>query len=101
VTLTASAESHGLTVVVSDTGPGIPPEDLGRIFERFYQVDKSRSRSAGVGLGLAITKEIVEAHGGQVSVTSPAGQGAHFTVVLPFARPDDITLARKRKTPAQ
>lgn len=84
VTLTAQATSTRLTVNISDTGPGIPAEDLGRIFERFYQVDKSRSRSVGVGLGLAITREIVEAHGGQVSVSSPPGQGAHFSVTLPL-----------------
>ncbi len=105
VTLTATVASTHLTVTISDTGPGIPPEDLSRIFERFYQVDKSRSRSAGVGLGLAITKEIVEAHGGQVSVASPPGQGAQFSVVLPLTRPDDaqatLTLARKQKAPAR
>lgn len=99
VTLTATPTPHGLTLLISDTGPGIPSQDLSRIFERFYQVDKSRSRSVGVGLGLAITKEIVEAHGGQVSVVSPPGQGAQFTVTLPFARPDDTTIARKQKAP--
>lgn len=86
VTLTAASTPGDLTITVSDTGPGIPPEDLSRIFERFYQVDKSRSQSAGVGLGLAITKEIVEAHGGQVRVTSPPGQGAQFSVSLPLDR---------------
>lgn len=100
VGLTATTTLTALTVVISDTGPGIPPEDLSRIFERFYQVDKSRSRSVGVGLGLAITKEIVEAHGGQVSVACPPGQGAHFSVTLPFALSGDTTLARKQKAPA-
>jgi signal transduction histidine kinase len=71
-------------IAVADTGPGIPPEDLGRLFERFYQVDKSRSRGRGeTGLGLAIVKEIVEQHGGQVWVRSEPGQGAEFAIALP------------------
>ncbi len=70
-------------VSVIDTGAGIPPEDLGRIFERFYQVDKSRQRGQGTGLGLAISKEIVEAHGGQLLVESEVGRGSKFMVRLP------------------
>ena len=70
-------------VFVSDDGPGIPAESIGRIFERFYRVDRARSReSGGTGLGLAIVKHIVQAHGGEAWVQSEPGKGAsfHFTV---------------------
>jgi two-component system OmpR family sensor kinase len=70
-------------VTVTDTGSGIPPEALSRIFERFYQVDRSRKRSRGAGLGLAITKEIVEAHGGTITAESVVELGSKFTVRLP------------------
>ncbi len=79
----------GVEVTVSDTGSGIPPEDLSRIFERFYQVDKSRARSksgASLGLGLAIVKEIVTAHGGTIHAESVVGLGTKFVVWLPVAR---------------
>ncbi len=72
---------------VQDTGPGIPPAELPRIFERFYQVDKSRSgRQRGSGLGLAIVRQIAEAHGGRVEVSSLEGQGSLFRVCLPLDR---------------
>jgi signal transduction histidine kinase len=77
-------------LVVQDTGPGIPPEDLSRIFERFYQVDKSRHRpteNKGVGLGLAIVKELVEAHNGRIIAQSQLGQGSVFVVRLPLFSP--------------
>jgi signal transduction histidine kinase len=100
VTLSAAVVPDGVEVAVRDTGPGIPPEDLQRIFERFYQVDKSRARSGGVGLGLTITKEIVEAHGGGIRAESVVGLGSKFVVRLPPAQPDDTTIARRRgKTP--
>lgn len=72
-------------VGIADTGPGIPAEDLSRIFERFYQVDKSRKRGQGTGLGLAITQEIVEAHGGAVRAESVEGVRTKFTVALPVS----------------
>jgi two-component system OmpR family sensor kinase len=73
-----------IEVSVADTGSGIPSEDLSRIFERFYQVDKSRRREdKGAGLGLAIAKEIVQAHGGQIKAESVVGVGTKFTVTLP------------------
>ena len=73
-----------VTLQVSDTGVGIPNDRLERIFERFYQVDGSTTRRyGGVGLGLALVKEIVEAHGGQITVASQVGQGTTFTVLLP------------------
>ena len=80
------AGSGSAMLRVSDTGVGIPPESLSRIFERFYRVDKSRSRSeGGFGLGLAIVKWIVEAHHGEIAVSSSPNQGATFTVTLPLA----------------
>ena len=72
-----------IEVAVTDTGQGIPQEDLPRIFERFYQVDKSRRRTGSVGLGLAIAKEIVQAHGGTIHAESVQDVGTRFTVTLP------------------
>ncbi|OGR09505.1 MAG: hypothetical protein A3K53_05500 [Deltaproteobacteria bacterium RIFOXYB2_FULL_66_7] len=86
VRLSAAGAEGRVTVSVEDTGPGIPAEALPRIFERFYRVDKARSRElGGTGLGLAIVKHIVEAHGGSVSVESRVGEGSSFRVCLPAA----------------
>ncbi len=73
-----------LEISVADNGAGIPAEDLARIFERFYQVDKSRARG-GVGLGLAIAREIIQAHGGQIRAESVMNLGTRFTVTLPLS----------------
>jgi two-component system, OmpR family, phosphate regulon sensor histidine kinase PhoR len=71
-------------VCVSDDGPGIPPEARKRIFERFYRVDKARSRdTGGTGLGLSIVKHIVQSHGGEVWVESDYGRGTSFFFTLP------------------
>ena len=71
-------------LVVADTGPGIPPEHLPRIFDRFYRVDKARSRAdGGAGLGLSISRWIAEAHGGSIEAQSAPGEGSRFTVRLP------------------
>lgn len=79
-------DRHDAVVSVSDSGRGIPADDLPRIFDRFYRVDRSRSRDAGgTGLGLAIAKHIVEAHGGRIAVTSRVGRGSVFTFTLPVA----------------
>ena len=73
-------------IEVADNGPGIPQEDQSRIFERFYRVDKARSReTGGAGLGLAIVKHLVELHGGRVSVESKPGEGSRFKIYLPLA----------------
>lgn len=85
VILKAGKEQAGMWVAVSDTGPGIPPEHLPHLFERFYRVEEARSRgSGGAGLGLAIAYEIARSHGGTIEVTSQMGQGTTFTVHLPF-----------------
>jgi signal transduction histidine kinase len=73
----------GILTRVEDTGEGIPKADLPRIFERFYQVDKSRTKRLGTGLGLAIVQEIVRAHAGYIWAESEYGQGARFNVWLP------------------
>jgi two-component system phosphate regulon sensor histidine kinase PhoR len=77
-------EKGGVEIAVTDTGIGIPEEDLPRLFERFYRVDKARSRElGGTGLGLAIVKHIVRAHGGEVRVESVVNQGTTFLFQLP------------------
>jgi two-component system, OmpR family, phosphate regulon sensor histidine kinase PhoR len=84
VRITAEAEHGMLNLAVSDTGTGIPSGELLRIFERFYRVDKARSReSGGTGLGLAIVKHAIESQGGTVEVASRLGAGATFTIHLP------------------
>ncbi len=85
----AGSKDRILEVSVADSGIDIPAEDRERIFERFYQVDKSRARTGpqGTGLGLAIAREIVEAHGGSIGVESRQGAGTVFVVKLPLARP--------------
>ena len=84
VRVSTAAEPGAAVLVVTDTGQGIAPEDLPRIFERFYRADKARSSAAGrAGLGLAITQAIVEGHGGVVQAASEPGKGSSFTVRLP------------------
>jgi two-component system phosphate regulon sensor histidine kinase PhoR len=83
VMLGAARVNGQYTITVADSGPGIPPEDLSRVFERFYRVDKSRSRPGGTGLGLAIVKHLVELHGGEARAENASTGGAVFTVTLP------------------
>ena len=84
VRLTSSAVNGSVTLAVTDTGVGIPREDMPHLFERFYRVDKSRAKASGrTGLGLAICKAIVDAHGGRLEVQSELGLGSTFTLTLP------------------
>ncbi|MEZ4515355.1 MAG: ATP-binding protein [Chloroflexota bacterium] len=85
VSLSLTKDAGWAHIQVTDTGVGIPPEDLAHIFDRFYRVDKARTRSmGGSGLGLAIAKWVAQAHGGNIQVTSTVGQGTTFTVTLPI-----------------
>lgn len=79
------AKGH-IELSVSDNGPGIPPEDIPHLFERFWRAEKSRNRATGgSGLGLAIVKQLIEAHHGEVQVESQTGSGTRFTIRLPVA----------------
>ncbi len=87
VVLRAAIDGGEAVMEVSDTGPGIGSEHLPHLFERFYRVDKARSREhGGAGLGLAIVEALVKAHGGSVGVTSAVGRGTTFTVRLPLMK---------------
>lgn len=85
VILRADASPGWVSIHVEDTGPGIPPDELARIFERFYQLDKARAGGTdrGVGLGLSISRQILQAHGGELTAESEQGRGSRFTVKLP------------------
>ena len=82
----AGRENGEAYVAVVDEGPGIPRAEQEKIFQRFYQVDRSRSKTRpGTGLGLAIVKHLVQIHGGRIEVESEAGRGSTFRVRLPLA----------------
>ena len=84
---------------VRDTGIGIAPEDLPRVFTRFWRGEKSRSRdTGGAGIGLAIVKELVQAHGGEVTVESTPGEGSAFRVSLPLSAERAADGRRRRRT---
>jgi two-component system phosphate regulon sensor histidine kinase PhoR len=93
IELAVEGEAGCVRVRVADTGIGIPRADLGRIFERFYRVDKARSRAlGGTGLGLSIVKHLVQRLGGEISVESEPGQGSTFSFTLP--RPEEVPAVR-------
>jgi signal transduction histidine kinase len=88
VRVTLRREAHDAWLVVHDSGMGIEPEDLPRLFEMFYQANVSSRRArGGAGLGLAVAKAIVEAHGGVITVDSEIGQGTRFTIRMPLVEP--------------
>jgi two-component system sensor histidine kinase SenX3 len=92
VTVTVRSSAEHIEIAVADQGIGIAPDDVDRIFERFYRADQARSRqTGGTGLGLAIVKHIASNHGGRVEVSSTLGGGSTFTLRLP-ARPPDAFL---------
>ena len=90
IAITGGVEAEQVFLRVEDTGIGVPKADLERLFERFYRVDKARSReSGGTGLGLAIAKQIVETHGGRIGFDSEYGKGSIVTLYLPRAKEDE------------
>lgn len=85
VIVSGSSDGHRAQIQVQDNGPGMPPEELGKIFSKFYQIDANfTGQVQGMGLGLALVKRVVEEHGGSVSVESTLGHGSTFTVILPI-----------------
>jgi signal transduction histidine kinase len=87
ITVSVKEKRDSAKIVIKDNGKGIPKQELKRIFDRFYRVDKSRSRkTGGSGLGLSITKKIVQRFGGTISVDSSLGKGSQFTINLPVVK---------------
>jgi two-component system phosphate regulon sensor histidine kinase PhoR len=105
ITLSATAADADVTIEVADTGPGIAPDDIPRVFERFFRADRARTggrTTGGTGLGLAIAKHVVEAHGGRIWVADGGGpgHGAVFRFTLPLAQlPASTNVAAPLTTP--
>jgi signal transduction histidine kinase len=100
VTIEAMPMGNMLAIAVADTGEGIPPEALSRVFERFYRADSARqSKTGGSGLGLAIVRAIIEAHGGSVWAENILGAGARIAFTLPMCIVEQITLPDVRTAP--
>jgi two-component system sensor histidine kinase KdpD len=87
ITISAEKQDEGVSFSVADRGDGIDPSEQGLIFERFYRGRSQASGTSGTGMGLAISRAIVEAHGGSISVRSQRGRGSVFTVWLPVNGP--------------
>ena len=94
ITVTAERQGECIAISVADRGIGIDPAEQGLIFERFYRGRFNATGAPGTGMGLAISRAIVEAHGGRISVVSQSGQGSVFTVILPAAEPFGETGSR-------
>jgi two-component system sensor histidine kinase SenX3 len=94
VEVSAQANGDSVEFTVKDFGLGIPSRDLDRVFERFYRVDRARSRdTGGTGLGLAIVRHVANNHGGDVSVTSIEGEGSTFSLKIPkFVNQNPVTM---------
>jgi signal transduction histidine kinase len=91
ITVTIASNGDAVSWAVTDEGDGIRPEDQERLFEQFFVAGRDRrGATAGVGLGLPITRQIVEAHGGRIEVSSRVGRGSTFTIVVPAAGPDEV-----------
>ncbi len=90
LTIGARAAEDSVIVSVADQGPGIPEEELSRIFEKFYRSSSGRHRVPGTGVGLSIAREILRAHGGDLSVKSTLGRGSEFYLSLPGASQEKI-----------
>jgi len=94
ITISGLVEGDEIRIDVTDNGAGIPAENIPRIFERFYRVEKARTRGmGGTGLGLAIVKHIIKGHGGRVDVKSVVGKGTVFSIFLPLEIPVTLPAA--------
>jgi signal transduction histidine kinase len=98
IVIVGRKDVNSVVLEVADQGPGIPVELQPRIFERFFRIDKARAggETQGAGLGLAISKELIELHGGKIWVESEAGKGSAFYLRLPIIQPGDVTFDRRR-----
>lgn len=100
VSLRTTTDSSKLEIEVTDSGPGVGPEDLDRVFERFYRVDKTRARKlGGTGLGLPIARTIIEAHGGTMTAASDPGEGTTISITVPLSSP--TTSPKPSEEPAE